>query len=241
MPGTSININVISGLRETEVLLLQKQYGKNVFRFAAEHRFIHILLDIFREPMFIMLCIACSIYFILGEISEGIMMTVAIAIVSLISIYQEFKSSRAIRALKQFTETKITVIRDGQNKLINTEELVPGDVILLEEGMKIPADAMVIEKNDLSVDESIISGESLAVEKSLSEGQNLLYQGSTVNSGKCTAKITATGNNTVLGKIGKAVTGRNESKTLLQKQINKFVKRFALFGLVTFIIIFLVN
>ncbi|MBL7745263.1 MAG: cation-translocating P-type ATPase [Chitinophagaceae bacterium] len=241
MAGKVTELSGIEGLSVQQVLSLQKQYGRNVFRSAAQNRFLHILWDIFREPMFILLMIACSLYFILGNTSEGIMMAVAMAIVTAISLYQEVKSSRALEALKQFAEPKVKVIRDGSEQVINNDELVPGDIMLLEEGMKIPADALILQSNDLSVNESIITGESLPAEKSDRSGQNIIYQGTTINSGKCVARVSATGNNTVLGKIGKAVTGYNPPKTLLQLQINKFVRRLALFGLLAFFVIFLVN
>jgi Ca2+-transporting ATPase len=122
-----------SGLATEEVIALQKQYGKNIFRFNKEYRVAHIVWDIVREPMFVLLAIACSLYFILGENKEGVMMAVAMIIVMAISVFQEARSSRAIRALKQFTEPKTAVIRDGKESLIDSEELVPGDIILLEE------------------------------------------------------------------------------------------------------------
>ena len=241
MPGKVIKLDNIQGLSQTEVASLQKQYGKNIFRSGKEHRFYHILVDIFREPMFILLLIACSLYFVLGNTSEGVLMAIAIVIVTAISLYQESKSSRALQALKQFTEPKITVIRDRIEQVIRNEDLVPGDIILQEEGEKVPADATILQSNDLSINESIITGESLPVEKNETEGRNLLYQGSTINSGKCISKVIATGNNTVLGKIGKAIEGYVMAKTLLQLQINRFVKRFAAFGLTGFVIIFIVN
>jgi Ca2+-transporting ATPase len=241
MPGKVTEIGNVQGLSQQEIPSLQKQYGRNVFHAGAEYRFLHIVWDIIREPMFILLVIACLLYFILGEISEGVMMAVAMVIVTAISLYQEVKSSRALDALKQFTGPKVTVIRDGNETVISNEELVPGDIMLLEEGMKVPSDAMVIQGNDLSVNESIITGESVPVEKNETEGRNLLYQGSTIESGKCVARVTATGNNTVLGKIGKAIVGYSVPKTLLQLQVNLFVRRLALFGLLAFIIIFGVN
>lgn len=241
MPDTVIEIKSIQGLSQHEVALLQQQQGKNVFHFRKEHRFLRIALDILREPMFIMLIIACSLYFVLGETDEGIMMAGAMCLVAAISLYQEVKSSRAIRALKQFTEPKIQVIRDGTEQLIDSEELVPGDIIRLEEGVKVPADCRVIQANDLSVDESVVTGESLPVEKTQADGHNSLYQGCTVNSGKCIAVVTATGNNTLLGKIGKSIVGYHQNKTLLQVQVNKLVRKLALFGLLAFVIIFVVN
>ena len=227
------------GLLPQEIPLLQKQYGKNRLHPGASHRLLRILIDIFREPMFILLVIACSLYFILGEVGEGVLMAIAMVIVTAISLYQEVKSSRALEALQQLTEPSVTVIRNGHQEVISDEDLLPGDIMLLEEGMKVPADAVVIQSNDLSLNESIITGESLPVEKN--GDQNFLYQGTTINSGKCIAKVTAIGNKTVLGKIGKAISGYHPAKTLLQLQINKFVRRLALFGLAGFFIIFLVN
>src|SRR5687768_9494042 len=110
MPGKVIKLDNIRGLSGPEIALLQKQYGKNSFTGGKEHRLYHILVDIFREPLLILLLIACSLYFVLGNTSEGIMMAIAIVIVTAISLYQESKSSRALRSLKQFTEPKATVI-----------------------------------------------------------------------------------------------------------------------------------
>jgi Ca2+-transporting ATPase len=241
MPGTVIDINRPGGLSEIEIAALQKKHGKNVFHFERQYRFLRLLLSVFREPMFILLIVACILYFILGQSSEGIMMAITMAIVAAISVYQDAKSAKALNALKQYTEPRVKVIRNAIETTINIEELVPGDIMLLEEGMKIPADAIVIQANDLSVNESIITGESLPVIKSGSEQANRLYQGSTIESGKCVAKVTATGNDAMLGKIGKAVTAYTYPKTLLQAQVNRFVRRLALFGLFGFVIILLVN
>jgi Ca2+-transporting ATPase len=241
MPGSVIDISKPQGLSQQQVSTLQNQYGKNIFRSEPQYRFLRLLWSIFRESTFILLIIACSLYFILGKISEGIMMTITMVIVAAISLYQDIKSTRALDALKQYAEPKVKVIRDGAESLINNEELVPGDVMLLEEGMKIPVDAIIMQANDLSVDESIITGESLPAEKNERDKNNQLYQGSTIESGKCIAEVTAIGNSTVLGKIGKAVSGYSTSKTLLQVQVNKFVRRLAFFGLLGFLIILSVN
>jgi len=234
-----IEMGSLSGLLPADIPLLQRQYGKNSLHPGASHRWLRILVEIFLEPMFILLIIACSLYFILGEIGEGILMAIAMIIVTTISLYQEAKSSRALEALNKLTEPRVTVIRNGQQEVISDEDLLPGDIMLLEEGMKIPADAVIIQSNDLSINEAIITGESMPVEKK--GDQNIIYQGTTINSGKCIAEVTAIGNKTVLGKIGMAISGYRPAKTLLQLQINKFVRRLALFGLAGFIIIFLVN
>ena len=235
---SSANIN---GLSQDQIPLLQQQYGKNIFEASKQFRLFRVLKDILLEPMFLLLVIASCLYFILGDKNEGIMMAIAIIIVTAISIYQEVKSSLALKSLQQYTEPRITVIRGGKEEIIMTEELVPGDVLLLAEGMKVPADAVIITSNDLAINESIITGESLPVEKNNAERKNKLYQGSTINSGKCTARVTETGKNTVLGKIGKSVSEYHASKTLLQAHVNRFVNRFALFGFAAFLVIFIIN
>ncbi len=241
MPGKVIHIENIKGLDEKDIPAIQKQYGKNIFGKERSGTFFRILWDIIREPMFILLAIACSVYFILGESSEGFLMAAAMIFVAAISLYQENKSAKALRALRQYTEPKVTVIRSGQEKIVDTEDLVPGDVIVLEEGNNIPADALIIQANDLSINESIITGESLPVEKNSSEGHKNLFQGTTINSGKCIACVTAIGNQTALGKLGKAVAAYSPPKTLLQQQIGKFVQRLFFFGLTAFILIWLAN
>lgn len=237
----NIGTGKLNGLKESEILLLQKQFGKNIF-YAEKSRGIYdILWDIVKEPMFLMLSVACSLYFILKESNEGFLMMVAMLFVAAISVYQEVKSNRVIATLKQYTEPKVTVIRDGKEGIILSEELLPGDIMILEEGSRIPADAIVIQQNDLSINESIITGESLPVEKNTSENNNRLFQGTTINSGKCYAQVTAIGNNTVLGKLGKSISSISSSKTLLQNQIGRFVKTMALIGLIAFAAIWLVN
>ena len=241
MPGKVIQLESLKGLHADQIPSLRQQFGKNIFKAEPSRHFLHIAWDIAKEPMFILLTIACSLYFVLGSIDEGIMMLVAMMFVTAISLYQETKSSRALNALKQLTEPKIKVVRDGVEIVLPTEELVPGDIIMLEEGMKVPADAFILQGNDLSINESIISGESVPVEKQESIGNNNLYQGTTVNSGKCIPQVTATGNNTVLGKLGKAVGAYQPPKTLLQLQINRFVRLLAIFGLTGLLLIFFLN
>jgi Ca2+-transporting ATPase len=241
MPAQVIHLDNMQGLSAEQIPALSKQYGKNIFHTTSSRHFFHIIWDIVKEPMFILLVIACSLYFLLGEVNEGILMLLAMMMVTAISLYQEVKSSNAVKALQQYTEPSVTVIREGKEVVIPTEELLPGDIMLLDEGMNVPADAGILQENDLTVNESLITGESMPADKHVREGMDLLYQGTTINSGKCIARVTATGNNTVLGKLGRAVGMYQPPKTLLQVQINAFVRRLAIFGLLGFFIIFLVN
>jgi P-type Ca2+ transporter type 2C len=241
MTDKLFHLKNVKGLSSLQVTESQKEYGKNIVQKTSSRRFIHIVWDILKEPMFILLIIACALYFILGEMSEGIMMLVAMVIVAAISIYQEVKTGNALNALQQFTEPKIKVIRDGVETIISTEDLAVKDVLIVEEGMKIPADAVVLQANDFTVNESILTGESLPVEKNDAKEYNILYQGTTVNTGKALATVTAIGIHTTLGKLGKSITDYAVPKTLLQIQVNTFVRRFALFGLLGFLIIFIAN
>ena len=241
MPGQTTQIKDLTGLQESEVAPLREQYGRNIFINDNSRNFPRLLLNMVSEPMFLMLLLACSLYFLLGEPKEGTLMLIAMVFVAAISFYQEVKSSKALKALIQFTESKVTVIRDGLEKVIPTEELVPGDIMILEEGNRVNADGVIVQQNDLTLDESIISGESLPVEKNEKEHHNLLFQGTTINSGKCYARVSAIGNSTVLGKLGKSISTISSGKTPLQNQLNRFVKFMALFGIIAFIIIWVVN
>ena len=241
MPDKVFYIEDLKGLSEEEIPALQQQFGKNIFQLEHSRRLYQIIWDILKEPMFILLTVACLLYFILGESSEGSIMLAAMLFVAAISIYQENRSTKALKALRQYTEPKVTVIRNGQHKVIDAIDLLPGDIMILEEGDKIPADATIVQANDLSINESIITGESFPVEKNSLEGKNDLFQGAIINSGKCIASVTAIGNQTVLGKLGKAVAVYSAPKTLLQQQIGKFVRRLFYFGLTAFVIIWVVN
>jgi Ca2+-transporting ATPase len=227
------------GLTNNEASELLQLHGKNIFQVSESRRNVKIIWDVIKEPMFLLLVFACLLYFILGENSEGMMMIAAIIFVSAISIYQEVKSSNALKALQELTEPEVKVIRDGIQASISVDLLVPGDLILLEEGNKVPADANVIRQNDLTVNESLVTGESLPVNKD--EISNTLYQGTLINSGRCEAIVIATGSRTLLGKIGRSITANTVTATRLQISLNRFVKRFAFFGIAAFLLVFLIN
>jgi Ca2+-transporting ATPase len=235
------DINHYSGLKNSDVQPLLKKFGKNALSRGKHNGFFYAVWNIFKEPMFIMLLVASSLYFILGEANEGLLMLVAMIFVVTISIYQETKSSNALQALKQYTQTKIRVIRDYRDQNILSEELVPGDIMVLEEGNRVPADAIILQSNDLTLNESVITGESVPVDKNNGPESSLIFQGSMINSGSCMARVTLTGSRTVLGRIGKSVDTGTNAKTLLEAQIGRFVKALAGFGLLAFALIWMIN
>lgn len=238
---TNVPAALSHGLKEEELTGLRQTYGKNVITAGKKGFLLPLVKEVVTEPMFLMLTLACAIYFFLGESGEGLLMLTAICIVTAISIFQGIKSNKALRGLQQLTEPKVHVIRDGQAKTIASEDLLPGDLMVLEEGNKVTADARVVQSNDLTVNEAAITGESFPVAKNEKVDQNQLYQGSTINSGRCLAMVTATGNHTVLGRAGKAIASFTGEKSLLLKEINRFVVWLTVFGILAFLVIFLVN
>lgn len=238
----SVSFNgIVKGLTQKEIPDLQKKYGKNAFQSGESGNLLRLTWGIISEPMFIILLVACALYFILGESREGFLMLAAMLFVSAISFYQETKSSNALAALREFTEPRVIVIREGKESEIFSIDLLPGDVMYLSEGSRIPADAIIMQANDFTINESIITGESLPVNKSSNTKDNKLYQGTTINSGWCYARVTAIGNDTTLGKLGKSITTIPASKTLLQKQVSTFVKRMAAFSMMAFLLIWFIN
>ncbi len=241
MPVQSPDLVLYSGLKKSEIQSLMNQFGKNVLATGRRGGFLHAVWSIVKEPMFLMLVFASVLYFVLGESDEGLLMMMAMSFVVAISIYQETKSTRALEALREFTQAGITVIRDHREEMILTEDLLPGDTMILTEGNKVPADAVILHANDLTVNESVITGESVPAEKNGLPGSNLLFQGTLIDSGSCYARVSLTGTRTILGKIGKSLNDYTTSKTALQKQIGHFVKWLTAFGMIAFVIIWLVN
>ncbi|MBL7770770.1 MAG: cation-translocating P-type ATPase [Flavipsychrobacter sp.] len=233
-----------SGLNPEEVTAAREKFGLNELEKDGVSPIRRAIRDLFREPMFLLLLAASILYFISGQTGEGIFMLVAIVLVSTISLYQDARSRHALDALKKLTEPLTQVIRDGQHQNIPSSELVPGDIFIVEEGNLIPADGIILQANDCSVNESILTGESFTVTKSVSDSDELndeLYQGTLVTGGLAIARVTATGKRTRMGQIGKQLVSIKEEPTPLQAQIASFVKKMALAGLFVFVIVWLIH
>jgi len=229
------------GLTESDVVRSRMENGTNSLEHQNKNNLIASLIDMIKEPMFILLLIATSIYFITGEYGDGIFMTAAIVLVSAISLYQESRSRNAIESLKKLTQPKNKVIREGKVQEVPSEEIVLGDLIQTEEGTFIPADGIILKSNDFSVNESILTGESLSVFKNEKTENKHVYQGTIVASGLAICKVTAIGKQTELGKIGNSLASITEEKTPLQVQIGNFVKKMSLIGLSVFFIVWGIN
>lgn len=233
--------NEIAGLTDAEVAASRKQYGSNVQEIKNKSGFVHALKDVVSEPMFILLVVASAVYFITGNTSDGIFMASAIVIVSAISLYQDSRSRNALAALKQLTQPHSKVIRNGETVKINSEDIVVGDLMVVEEGTAVPADGVIIQSNDFSINESVLTGESLAVFKSAEDKDNFVYQGTSVAGGLAICEVNRIGLETRLGKIGKSLENISEEKTPLQVQIAAFVKKMAVAGVIIFLIVWGIN
>jgi len=238
MPANNFNIQ---GLTNEQVLEARKKYGYNRLDYKKENGFFDAIKNLAKEPMVILLLMASSIYFISGDTGDGIFLAAAIVLVSGISLYQDSRSRNALEKLKTFTQPTCKVIRDGKVEEIKSEELVVGDSMMVEEGTSITADGIIVHSNDFSVNESILTGESLSVYKDQTNKDNLIYQGTNVGSGLAIATITAIGNETKLGKIGKSLENIKEEKTPLELNINNFVKKMVIAGAIVFIIVWAIN
>jgi len=236
------NINQeLKGLTKEEVIRSRAKNGSNSMDHQSKNTFIASLIGLLKEPMLLLLIAVTAIYFITGEYSNGIFMTAAIILITTISLYQESKSRNAIDALRKLTQPKSKVIREGTTIEIPSIEIVMGDFIQIEEGQFIPSDAIILQSNDFSTNESILTGESLAVYKNEKAIENKVFQGTIVASGLAICEVCAIGDQTQLGKIGTSLAAIVEEETPLQIQIGNFVKKMSYVGLVIFAIVWAIN
>lgn len=241
-----IKENIFKGLTSKEVEVLRRKHGYNELVKTEKPNALKKFLEVFKEPMFLLLLGTAALYFILGEPKEAAIMLIFVAFVASITFIQEWKTERTVDALRDLTSPHVNVLRDGEKKLIKSTELVPGDIIFLSEGERIPADCEVLEASNFSVDESILTGESEAVFKVTNDQceenndywkKYMLYAGTLSIFGKCTAEVSSIGFETEYGKIGKAISEAEEEITPLQKKTRGLVKNLAIAGLILCILV----
>src|SRR5574340_1572599 len=235
------DLSAIRGLAGTEVAARLAQEGYNELPAARGRGLTTIALEVMREPMFLLLVAAGTIYLALGDVREALMLLGFVFVVMGITIYQERKTERVLEALRDLTSPRALVIRDGEQKRIAGREVVRGDILLLAEGDRVPADAVLLSCNDLSADESLLTGESVAVRKAAGEGVRAMgrpggdglpfvYSGSLLVQGQGVAEVLAIGSQTEIGKIGKALQTLEPERTPLQRETGRLVRILALAG-----------
>jgi Ca2+-transporting ATPase len=231
----------IEGLTNQQVITAREKFGQNALHYKEANNILDAIKSLAKEPMIILLFAAALIYFVSGKTGDALFLVSAIIIVSIISLLQESRSRNALQKLKILTQASCKVIRNGKTIEIASEDLVVGDSLMVEEGTSITADGVIVHSNDFSVNESILTGESLSVFKDKDKKDHFIFKGTTVASGLAIATITAIGNNTKLGEIGKSLESIKEEKTPLELQINDFVKKVVIAGVLVFIIVWAIN
>lgn len=225
---------MFTGLTDDDVQGLVKRHGYNELPAAKPKSIWRIAREVMKEPMFSLL-IACAIlYMLLGDYREGAIMLASIFVIIFITFYQYQRTERALEALRELSSPRALVIRNGALIRIPGREVVPGDILQLNEGDRIAADAQLLESLHLSVDESLLTGESVPVQKQTS-GENaqrtMLFSGTLVVQGEGWARVTATGTQTEFGKIGMSLQAIHEEDTRLQKEMKILIRNLFAIGI----------
>jgi len=236
-----IDIAKISGLSEEEAHKRIQKYGYNELPSTEKRTFLNLMIDVIKEPMFLLLIACGSIYFVLGDLQEALMLMGFVGVIIAITFYQERKTENTLEALRDLSSPRAQVIRDGKKKRIAGREVVQDDILILEEGDRVPADAVVLSCTNLMVDESLLTGESVPVRKIScggvikmdrpgGDGIPSVYSGTMVVQGQGLAQVINTGLHTEMGKIGKSLKILKTEDTALQKESRVLVRNMALIG-----------
>ena len=239
------------GLNEETVKEKIKNEGFNELPSSKPKNFLALAWGVVQEPMFLLLVACGTLYLILGDVQEGLMLLGFVFVIMGIEFYQEKKTEKALDALKDLASPRALVIREGFEKRIAGRDVVTDDLVILQEGDRVPADATVLYSVNLMADESLLTGESVSVRKSEWNGtdQNVqpggddlpfVYSGSMIVQGNGIVKVTATASNTEIGKIGRALDSVVEEPTKLKREMAVLVKRLAIIGVLLCVVVILV-
>jgi Ca2+-transporting ATPase len=243
MTNTPLRSNSIRGLSENEAQTRLKAEGYNELPRAGHRTILRIIFEVLREPMLALLILGGLIYLALGDMTEALILLVFASLSVLITIVQEARTERVLEALRDLTSPRALVIRDGERKRIAGREVARGDVVVLAEGDRVPADAVLLECQDLQTDESLLTGESVPVRKIVDEGgevsvdrqpggddQPYVYSGSLIVRGTGLGSVLATGVRSAIGKIGQTLSTLETEPPRLQSQTRRFVTVFGMVG-----------
>ncbi len=231
------------GLTKKEAEKKLQEFGLNEIKESNVRTPIKIFLDQIKgNYIFFLLLFAMIISFYLKEVLTGYAIVLVLAIVIIVGFINEYRADKAIKALRELTKPYSIVIREGKEIEVLSSEIVPGDIIVLRNGEKIPADALVIEQRNLLVNESILTGEAKEIPKLELKGkqeeygeENLIFMGTFVVNGRCLAKVIHTGMNTQFGKISSMISGAEKELPLRQK-VNKITKTMVIIAIIFSII-----
>lgn len=238
----------IKGLSEKESKKRLDKYGLNEIKEKEKTGPLELFVNQFKQYLIVILIFAIIISLFLGETSDAILISVIVLGNALLGFFQEYKAEKSIESLKKYLKFKTTVIRDGKKIRIDPEYVVPGDILILESGDKIPADARIIEQENLYTDESMLTGESTSVKKDsnliknkkgISDQKNMLFMGTSICKGTVKAVVVRTGMDTEIGKIAEMIDQHEE--TYFQKKLDKLGKLLGKIVVFIALIIFLIG
>ncbi|MDD5109754.1 MAG: cation-translocating P-type ATPase [Patescibacteria group bacterium] len=241
MPDLDARI-LARGLSDEQAVKRLTEEGYNELPTAKRQSILRLILEIARQSMFLLLIACGSLYLVLGDITEALLLLSFVFVVIGITFVQKRKTERALDALRELSSPRALVVRNGRRQRIAGREVVRDDIVLLSEGDRVPADAVLLRSTNVSVDESLLTGESVPVRKVVWDGKltigrpggddlPFIYSGTMVVRGQAIAQVRATGPRTEIGKIGKALQILEPEGSDLQRQTDRIVKIFAFVGL----------
>ncbi len=245
---TKLSTNIEQGLSDSEVVNRKKQYGKNKLVGKKERTVLQMFFEQFKNFLLIILIVAGVISFVLGEEFEAIVILFVVVLNCVLGVYQENKASDALKALKEMASPHAKVIRDGKTIEISSEEVVPGDIVLLDAGDSVCADLRLVESSNLKINESALTGESEPDSKDaaavlddntpLGDMINMAYMGTIVTYGRGKGIVVSTGMDTEMGKIAHMLTNTESEETPLQRKLEVLGKKLGIVCLLLCIVIF---
>ncbi|MCY3796445.1 MAG: cation-translocating P-type ATPase [Chloroflexi bacterium] len=249
---SGLGVDKTRGLDDAEILSRQEEFGKNTLPTDSGVNWVQLILGQFTDVMVIILIVAAFISALLGEATDVIVILAIVALNAMLGIYQEYQAEQALAALSRLQVPQVRVRRGGQIHEISAEELVPGDIVLIGEGDRIPADGRLVESINLQVEEAALTGESAPVEKDidaivsqdaipLGDRVNMTYMGTTVNYGRGEMVVINTGLNTEIGNIATMLMQVEEGITPLQRRLNHLGRILATAALIVVAIVFVVG
>ena len=239
-----------TGLTSSEAAARVAEYGPNSLPAGEGTNLLKLLFEQFTDIMVIMLIIAAGISLVLGETVDFVVILIIVVLNAALGVYQEFRAEQALAALSAMQVPLVRLLRDGEVRQISATELVPGDIVLLEEGDTIPADGRLVESINLRIEEAALTGESVPVDKTIQplkgEGNvgigdrtNMVFMGTAVTYGRGTMLVTDTGLKTEIGKIAGMLMGVEEGITPLQRRLNQLGRTLATGAIIVVVIVFI--
>lgn len=222
-----------TGLSAAEAAARLRRDGPNLLPQPERRRWIHIVRDVVREPMLLLLLAASALYLALGDARDAAILGASVLMVIALTLYQELRSERALQALRDLSSPRARVLRDGIERVLPARDLVVGDAIAVSEGDRVPADARIVDGAELELDESLLTGESMPVRRAADAdaATSRIHAGTLVVRGHAHAEVVATGARSEMGRIGASLQTLHSERTPLQREMRRVVALFAAVGI----------